>query len=275
MATSPEITSTKNPLVKRIRGLAERDAREAEDRMVVEGVRMIEEVLAAGMPVDLLVYDPAAATGARAGALLERARSRGVRLVTAAPHVLAACSQVETPQGIVAVVGRPRASLAGVLTAPDLLLVVLDRIQDPGNLGTIVRVADAAGATAVLATQGSVDVHNPKAVRATMGSLFHLPVLAVERAGLLGALRERQVRILVADQRGATAYTEADYRPPIALVLGSEGAGPDPAWLPAAAAAVRIPLYGRADSLNVAVAAGLLLYEARRARARDLDTMER
>ncbi len=269
MPRSPEITSTKNPLVKRIRGLAERDAREAEDRMVVEGVRMIEEVLAAGVPVELLLYDPGSAAGPRAAALLEQVRRQGVRLVTAAPHVVAACSQVETSQGMVAVVARPRASLADVLTPSDLFLVVADRIQDPGNLGTIVRIADAAGATAVLATRGTVDPHNPKAVRATMGSLFHLPVLAVDTAGAIAALRERQVRILVADQRGATDYTEADYRPPVALVLGSEGGGPDPAWQEAAAATVRIPLYGRADSLNVAVAAGLLLYEVKRGQKRE------
>lgn len=229
---------------------------------------MIEEVLAAGVPVELLLHDPGSATGPRAEALLERARRQGVRMVTAAPHVVGACSQVETAQGMVAVVGRPHASLADVLAASDLVLAVADRIQDPGNLGTIIRIADAAGATAVLVTRGTVDPHNPKAVRATMGSLFHLPVVAADTAAAIAALRERQVRILAADQRGATDYTEADYRPPVALVLGSEGGGPDPAWQEAAAATVRIPLYGRADSLNVAVAAGLLLYEVRRTRAR-------
>jgi TrmH family RNA methyltransferase len=153
-----------------------------------------------------------------------------------------------------------------VLSRPDLLLVVADRVQDPGNLGTIVRVADAAGATAVAVTRGSVDPHNPKAVRATMGSLFHLPVAEVERAELLGALTDRGVRILVADPRGAVEYTTASYAPPVALVVGGEAGGAHPAWQEAAAATLRIPLYGRAESLNVAIAAALLLYEARRPR---------
>src|SRR5256885_7946143 len=170
MPKAVQITSTQNPLVKRIRGLAERDAREAEGRMVVEGARMIEEVLEAGVPVELLLYDPLAVAGPRGEALLERARRQGVRLVTAAPHVVAACSQVETSQGVVAVVERPRPALSDLLNLPDLFLVVADRIQDPAHLGTIIRIADAAGATAVLATRGTVDPHNPKAVRATMGS---------------------------------------------------------------------------------------------------------
>src|SRR2546428_4934686 len=177
MPKAVQITSTKTPLVKRIRGLAERDAREAEGRMVVEGARMIEEVLEAGVPVELLLYDPLAVAGPRGEAVLERARRQGVRLVTAAPHVVAACRQVEPSQGVVAVVERPSAALSDLLNVPELFLVVADRIQDPGNLGTIIRIADAAGATAVLATRGTVDPHNPKAVRATMGSLFHLPVV--------------------------------------------------------------------------------------------------
>ena len=260
-----QITSTQNPLVKRIRALAERDAREAEDRMVVEGARMIEEVLEAGVPVELLLYDPLAVAGPRGEAVLERARRQGMRLVTAAPQVVAACSQVETSQGVVAVVERPRAALSDLLNVPELFLVVADRIQDPGNLGTIIRIADAAGATAVLATRGTVDPHNPKAVRATMGSLFHLPVVSATGEDAIALLRRRDVHILVADQAGAIDYEDADYRAPVALVLGNEGEGPDPAWRNVAQATVRIPLYGRAESLNVAVAAGLLLYEVRRA----------
>ncbi len=262
---TPQITSTKNPLVKRIRALADRDRPERDDRLVVEGVRMIEEVLASGVSVELLLYDPKTATGPRAAALQERARQLGVRLVTATAHVVAACSQVDTPQGLVAVIHHPRAALTDALAAPELVVVVADRIQDPGNLGTIIRVADAAGATAVLATHGTVDPRNSKAVRATMGSLFHLPVASAATPEMIAALRERGVRILLADPTGSTDYTQADYHSPVAIVLGHEAEGPDPAWRDAAAATVRIPVYGRADSLNVAVAAALLLYEIPRA----------
>ncbi|HXF82829.1 MAG TPA: RNA methyltransferase [bacterium] len=261
------LTSTKNPLVRRLRALADRPAREREGRLVIEGVRLVEDVLDARVPLELLLYDPAASKrDARLGALVARAAAAGVRLIEAAPHVIAAASQVDTPQGVLAVVEIPRPAPAPLLDHPDLLLVVADRIHDPGNLGTLIRVADAAGATGVAATRGTVDPYNPKAVRASMGSVFHLPVVMVERNALLQELDARGIRILVADPRGAVDYTAAPYTPPLAIVLGGEAEGAHPAWREAAVAAVRIPLYGRAESLNVASAAALLLYEARRRR---------
>ncbi|HLA25511.1 MAG TPA: RNA methyltransferase [bacterium] len=266
MAGPRLLSSTKGPLLKRIRALAVRSNRDAEGRFVLDGVRLIEEAVAADVPLELCLYDPSAThTSARLAALIRTLRDRGVRLVPATPHVVAAASQVETPQGIVAVAGMPRTAAAAVLDDAALLLVVADGIQDPGNLGAIVRIADAAAATAVAVTGAAADPHHPKTVRATMGSLFHLPVFEMETAALIGVLRERAVRVLVADQRGAIEYSSADYRPPVALVFGSEAHGPDPRWTAAAAAMLRIPIYGRAESLNVAMAAGLLLYEARRA----------
>src|SRR5207249_782678 len=177
MPRSLDITSTKNPLIRRIRALLDPEARKAEARMVVEGVRMLEEVLDAGVPVEVLVYDPHALAGPRGEALLDRARRHGARLVTAAPPVVTAPAEEAVP-----------------------------------------------------------------------------------------LLRRHGVRILVADQSGAISYEEADYHAPLAVVLGNEGEGPDPVWRTVAEATVRIPLYGRAESLNVAVAAALLLYEVRRTR---------
>ena len=265
MAT-PQITSTKNPLIKSLRALADRDIQESDDRLVVEGVRIIEEVLASRVTVEMILYDPTAMTGPRAEAVLDRARRQGVRLVTATARAVAACSQVETAQGIIAVVAHPRATLSDGIASPEPIVVIADRIQDPGNLGTIIRIADAAGASAVVTTTGSVDSRNPKAVRATMGSLFHLPVTSASTPQIVAVLQERRVRILLADPAGASNYTQVDYRPPIAIVLGNEGEGPDALWRTASPTTVRIPLYGQADSLNVAVAAALLLYEVRRLR---------
>ncbi len=258
------LTSTKNPLVKTIRALGHRRQRQGERRLVVEGVRMLEEALDANVSIDVLLYDPAISKEARAARVLARARETHVRLVPASAHVIAACSQVKTPQGVIAIVEEPQATLAAVLPNPGLLLMVADRVQDPGNLGTLIRLADAAGATAVAVTAGSVDPYNPKVVRATMGSIFHLPVTQVATETAIGALRARGVRVLAADQAGTVEYTKADYHLPVALVVGNEGEGLDGHWAAAAAARIRIPLYGRADSLNVAVAAGILLYEARR-----------
>jgi len=235
--------------------------------MVVEGVRLVQEVQAAGVPTELLLYDPdAARKDPRIAAAVARSAATGIRTIETRAHVLAACSTLETPPGVLAVVALPAADLSGVLRRSDLLLAVADGVQDPGNLGTIIRVADAAGASAVAVVRGSVDPCHPKTVRATMGSLFHLPVAEVDRDELAGRLRQLGVRILVADPRGAQDYAAASYRPPLAVVLGGEGAGVHPSWQEAADTSLRIPLYGRAESLNVAIAAALLLYEARRHR---------
>jgi TrmH family RNA methyltransferase len=260
------LSSTKAPLIARIRALGARPGDDTGGRIVLDGVRLIEEALAADVPIEVCVYDPAAArTSPRLRTLLSALGSRGVRLVPAAARVVAAAGQVETSQGVVAVAVPPAASPAANLDHAALLLVVADGIQDPGNLGTIVRVADAAAATAVAVTGSAANLHHPKTVRATMGSLFHLPAFPMDRTRLVAALRTRGTRILVADQRGSTDYRVADYAPPVALVLGSEAHGADPEWHAAAAESVRIPIYGRAESLNVAMAAALLLYEARRA----------
>src|SRR5207247_10922837 len=146
--------------------------------------------------------------------------------------------QVGNPPGLVAGVGRCPAALSDLLNVAGLVVVVADRLQDPGNLGTIIRTADAAGATAVLATHGTVDPSNPKVVRATMGWLFHLPVVTAPAEEAVALLRQPGMRILVADQSGAISYEEADYHAPLAVVLGHEGEGPDPVWRTVAEATV-------------------------------------
>jgi len=260
------LSSAKAPLIKRIRALAARATPEADARVILDGVRLIEDALAADVRLEVGIYDRRAVRASpRLAQLLAALRGRGVRLVPAEPHVVAAASQVETSQGIVAVAELPAPVPSAALGHPELLLVVADGIQDPGNLGTIVRVADAAAATAVAVTGRAADPRHPKTVRATMGSLFHLPVFEMDGAALLEALRARGARILVADRNGSIDYSDADYTPPVALVLGSEAHGPDPQWRAAAAGTLRIPIYGQAESLNVAMAAALLLYEARRA----------
>ncbi len=148
------------------------------------------------------------------------------------------------------------------LARRDLLLLIVDRVQDPGNLGTMIRTADAAGAAAVALTPGTVDPLNPKAARATMGALFHLPVAEMHPDRLRAALSAHRVRLLAADTGGTVTARDAEYTRPLAVAVGNEGEGLAPAWLAAADQVVRIPIAGRAESLNAAVAAAILLYEA-------------
>ncbi len=223
----------------------------------------MEEALRAEVPVEQLLVAAEPETP-RLAAVLSAARGRGIPIVDVAAHVLAAVSEVETPQGVVAVVRRPPAALEPLLARPDLLLLLVDRVQDPGNLGTMIRTADAAGASAVVLLPGTVDPQNAKVVRATMGSLFHLPVVEWPGERVRAALRERGVRLVATDAAGAVDFRDADYRRPLAIAVGNEGEGLSPEWRAVADVVVRIPIAGAAESLNVAVAAALVLYAAGR-----------
>ena len=253
------ITSVSNPKLKLIRNLqAKRAARETEGLFVVEGARLIEEALRApGVPRLALYAD---GLDPRAQAALELLQARGAALELASPQVMAAASGTETPPGLLAVVPLPALEPPALLT----LALVLDGLRDPGNLGTILRTADAAGVQAVFLTPGTVDAFNPKVVRAAMGAHFHVPVvvsgweaLAQQLAGLA---------LWLAEARIGEPYPRVDWRVPSALLIGSEANGPSPAARRLAPGRVTIPMPGQAESLNAAVAAGVILFEAARQR---------
>ncbi|MGH2375244.1 MAG: TrmH family RNA methyltransferase [bacterium] len=255
------ITSTRHPLVQLLRRLGQSPRRDPDRRILLDGLRVIDEALAAGITVEaaLVAADPPP----RVAALVTRLRSAGARVHEAAPRVVQAASQVEAVQGIVAVARRPELADEAILRAPNLLLLVADRIQDPGNIGTMIRTAAAAGATAVAVTDRTVDPFLPKVLRGTAGAAFRIPILSIDGTALRATLAARAVRIVVADPRGTVDYTEARVDPPVAIVVGNEASGPDPGWM-SSGVRVRIPLVGPIESLNVAVAAALLLYEVRR-----------
>jgi TrmH family RNA methyltransferase len=257
------ITSPSNPAVRAARKLARPSARaRASGRFLLEGPEGIREALEAGhVPDSLLATERAAA---RHAGLVNLARQRGAQVTMVAEPVLAALAATTTPQGLVAVVPSVLEALGDLPAAPRLVCVLAE-VRDPGNAGTVLRAADAFAADAVVTTHGSVDLQSPKAARAAAGSLFHLPVVAgAPWPALRTALRERGLRLVGADPHAATTADRAPLSEPVALVLGNEARG-----LPAQVAAdldliVRIPLTGRAESLNLAAAAAVLLYEASR-----------
>ena len=210
-----------------------------------------------------MLYTPEAAATPRWASLRDRLRSAGVREVLVTPEVFAALSQVDTPQGSLGVVGRPALVSPALLRTPDGLLVVLDGIQDPGNVGAILRTAAAVGATSAATVGSAADPFAPKALRASAGAVFLLPLLHFTTAAeAAAACVHAGLRVLVADPRGEILDTEASFLRPVALVFGSEGAGADRAWRDAGAETVRVPLTGAVESLNVAAAAAVLLYRA-------------
>ncbi|HEY8417250.1 MAG TPA: RNA methyltransferase [Limnochordales bacterium] len=260
----PALTSTANPRVKAVRALKRAAERRAQGLCLLEGVRLIETALAAGARLQEVFLVPELADSERGRRLVEALVQRGVPVTAVAERVLAHMSDTRTPQGIVAVAHMQEADLRGF--AGCSMLVVADGIADPGNLGTLVRTAAATGA-ALWSRAGSADLYEPKALRASMGALFLVPhrqrMTPEEIAGAAEALG---LALMVADARGPVPYTDADWRRPFALVVGSEAHGVSPELREAAAAVVHLPMRPGVESLNAAVTAAVLLFEAVRQR---------
>lgn len=261
-AVEPLITSTRNPNVAAAAKLKKRALREKERRFLVEGAQATQEALSAGAVQELFHT----AGQARIGALAARAGESGARVLEVSERVMAHLTSTVTPQGIVAVAGFVDVALAQI-SADHGIVPVLCAVRDPGNAGTVLRSADAAGAGAVVFAGTSVDVYNPKAVRASAGSLFHLPVVrGVQIEEAVAALRERGARILAAAPGGDASVYDTDLTGPTAVLLGNEAWGLTPEATRLADARVRVPIHGRAESLNLAAAAALVMFEAARQR---------
>lgn len=260
--TGPRITSRQNPLVARFRAAAEGDDR----WMLLDGPHLVAEALAAGLAIDCVAVEAGRTEVPDLAAVLRGVA--GDRVVTVSRSVLDAISPVRTPEGIVALAERPRHVAAGVLRhgAPALVVCAVD-VQDPGNVGAIVRAAEAGGATGVLTTTGTADAFGWKALRGAMGSAFRLPIasgLTPDEA--VFEARAAGLQVVATAGHGHTPMEAADLRPPTLLLLGSEGRGLPAGVLDAADVRLSVPMAPPVESLNVAVAAGVIVYEARRQR---------
>jgi len=256
------ITSRGNALIRELRGLVRSPTRRAA-RVPVEGWRVLAAAAEAGVRFDLAVYTPESAADPRRAALRDRLRSLGAREVVVSPEVFAALTQVEAPQGALGIAARPAPPEMSQLAAAETFAAVLDGVQDPGNVGAIVRTAAAAGATVVVTAGSAADPFGPKALRASAGAAFRVPSCHFETAAAAAAaLADAGVRLIVADPHGGAPAATMPFLRPLALVFGNEGAGADAAWQRAGAALVRVPTAGAVESLNVAAAAALLLYRA-------------
>jgi len=268
------ITSAANPRVRAALALRERRGRTEAGRLLVDGGREVLRALEAGATAcEAFVADgPLSPDGADAVA---RLAARDVPLVAVAGPALARLAYGERGSELVAVFTSPSTDLARVEVAlaglTDPLLVVVEDAEKPGNLGAIARSADGAGATALLVAvhdRAAADPWNPNAIRASLGTVLGLPIAIAPSVELVAWLRARAIRIVAARVEAATDYRDADLRGGVAMALGSEAAGLGPAWLAEDVLGVRLPMLGHADSLNVATAAAILLYEARRQRDR-------
>ncbi len=264
------IESAENKKIKLAQSLTRRKKREAEGLFLAEGLRLAEMAAASDWEISYGLVTPALRERGRGARLVERLASR-TKLYEVEERLLKKASATETPQGILLVLEERHWALSELPAAENPFYVLLDGLQEPGNVGTILRTADAAGADAVLLTRGSADPFGDKAVRSAMGSLFHLPICpSLTAEEVLAFARERGLRLLVtALDATAKMHFDTDFRGPSLVVFGNEGNGVS-AELLQAAEKVYIPMAereaGQAESLNVAASAAILLYEALRQR---------
>lgn len=255
------ISSRQNPIVRRFRDAASAPA----DGLLLDGAHLVAEALAAQVALELVAVreEP----DSEETALATLAAGRGARVVGVTPAVLSAISPVRQPSGIVALGLRRPATLEDALARPPQLVLLLAGVQDPGNVGAIIRAAAGCGATGVIASEATADPFGWKALRGSMGSVFRMPVAARQPLdGAIAAARARGLHVYAAVPRGGTPLPCCDLRRPCAILLGGEGPGVGGGLLAAADAPLTIPMRGGVESLNVAIAAALVAYEAQRQR---------
>jgi TrmH family RNA methyltransferase len=255
-----------SPLRTMIRDLHRRRGRERRGLALAEGVRLVEEALAADLPLRGAAVSPALEATTRGRALKSALERRGVRVEPVAEEELASLADTEHPQGVVAVVEPRRWTLGDIPAAPGSPALVLDGVQDPGNVGTMLRSALGLGAAGVVALKGTAELTSPKVIRGSMGALFRLPAVSSDAETWLTWARERSVELWVADMDGEPLEPGAARGHPatVGLVVGNEGAGVSPMLEAAASRRVAIRLARGAESLNVAIAAAILLREIAR-----------
>jgi len=260
------LTSPSNPRVKGVVRLRDRAERVRTGLTVVDGAREVGRAIAGDVElVEVFVCQPLA-TGDDARKTLSAVAAAGSTWTEVSQVVLEKLAFGHRVDGIVAVVRPRRRALAELVLPTDPLVAVIEGVEKPGNLGAIVRSADGAGLDAVIAADARTDLFNPNAIRASLGTIFARPVLAEATADVRAWLQARGLRIVTARVDATTDYDEADLTGPLAIVLGSEAEGLTAAWRDPRVTPISIPMHGIADSLNVSIAAAILLYEARRQR---------
>ncbi|MDF2556929.1 MAG: methyltransferase [Bacillales bacterium] len=247
------IESIQNQRVKHWKKLLTKKEREKSQQFMVEGFHLVEEAMMAGVVEDIILGDGVEPPSFR--------NTTRINFYKVTKEVIKEISETETTQGIFAVCKMQEQSI-DPKTFQSLLLI--DGIQDPGNLGTIVRTADAAGIRAIVLGDGTTDLYNPKTIRATQGSLFHLPIVKANIIGLIPELKKAGITILGTALQNAKKFTDVEKPTKVALIVGNEGKGVSKELLTMTDQNVFIPIYGKAESLNVGIAAGILMYHFRK-----------
>jgi TrmH family RNA methyltransferase len=259
------ISSAANPLIKRMRALSDRKHRRREGAFVVHGIQPVWQAVEAGADIEALIVAPDLLSGPAAVRMVAQQEDRGLRVVRISSELFGRLAARDGPSGLAAIVRAELAGLADLKVLPDSVFVALHEVGNPGNLGTIIRTADAAGAAGVVLIGQTTDPFDPAAVKASMGALFGVPVAHVPTAEeFFTWTAGRAITVAAASARGTGTFWDGELALPLAILLGSEGRGLPDSMVSQGDLQLRIPMVGTAESLNLAVAAGILMYEARR-----------
>lgn len=266
----PFITSLQNVRLKQALKLRDRRGRDQQGRIVIDGLREIARAVQAKVEIVELFYCEPLCDSPDARQLIQQAASAGAELLPVSEPVMEKLAFGQRGEGLVAVAKTPHQSLNSLkLASPaNSVVAVLEGVEKPGNLGAVLRTADAAGIAAVIVADGSLDLYNPNAIRASLGAIFTVPVCAATSQEALAWLRDGKFRLLAARVDGASDYAAASYTGPTAIALGSEADGLTDLWRASDIAAIKLPMLGQVDSLNLSATAAILFYEALRQRQR-------
>jgi TrmH family RNA methyltransferase len=262
-----KIMSLQNPRVKAVIGLRDRRDREETGLFLIEGYREIKRAVDARREIQTLFICPELFLGWNEEALIRQSKAQ---ILECSPQVFAKISYRDRPDGLLAIAPQHHLGLSDLQFKANPFLLVAESIEKPGNLGTILRSSDAAGVDAVIVCDPTTDIHNPNVVRSSIGTLFTVPVLEAAGDETLSFLKQRNIALVAATPHAKLEFTQVDLTVPLAIVVGTEQYGLTEHWMKQADIAVRIPMCGIADSLNVASATTLLLYEVLRQRRHSL-----
>ena len=261
-----KIISVKNEGIKDVLSLRERKRRDADGLTLIDGIREFEAALDAGVVIEKVYLCPELIERKGASTLEAKISKHKIQILETSRVVFEKISFGDRVEGIVAVARPPRRALQDLKLGRNPLLVIVESVEKPGNLGAILRTCDAAGVDGLIVCDGRTDVYNPNAIRASLGAVFTVPVVACENQQALDFLRSRQIMVIGTFPDSRKSYLKADYSVPTAILLGSEQEGLSPFWQKNADDHVQITMSGKVNSLNVSISAAIMIYEAVRQR---------
>ncbi|MBI4652565.1 RNA methyltransferase [Candidatus Desantisbacteria bacterium] len=249
--------------IKLISILHDKKIRMKENKFVLEGVRIIESALASNADIDFILYTKDILKNDRGKSIVNKCEENGIESFQVTGDVIASVSHVETSQGIAGVAFCKEDALSKIpLDKKNLTLIIMDSVQDPGNIGTIIRIGEASGADGIILSKGCVDIYNPKTTRASMGAIFNIPVIKVEDLKeTLKMLKKQNIKIIATDVNAKKNYFDYDSHGKTAFLLGNEAQGLKSDLISLADVSIKIPIFGKSESLNVSTAASIIIYE--------------